>query len=375
MQKIITFIPILFILITSCKKVQDDVTTKASCDVTEILKVSKPHLSYSPNGSKYFISRQDTINGVFQIYVGNTGDTNTLCISNTYSTGNCCGLYRHWKSRNKVMVQWHPSGNYIICGVEKEFYPELLYIPYSLLLGWIQSGLWLDIWAVKPDGSHWYNLANTVTGMTGPAFTPDGTKCVYAEAQNGGNLAIDKFGIWKFQLADFAVNSVTPSFANTRDISPAGSRWLEPGNFAPDGVSLLFNSDIGMLNAEGQDQYILNISTGQVTNLTNSPMVWDEHGVFSPDGKKILLMSSYPYRADTNTYHTLTIKTEFMLMNRDGSGLQQLTHFRTPGYPESSNGIAATGYWSTDGKQIYAQSLIFPDYENWIIRFYGACGR
>ncbi|MDB5281122.1 MAG: hypothetical protein JWO06_197, partial [Bacteroidota bacterium] len=36
--------------------------------------------------------------------------------------------------------------------------------------------------------------------------------------------------------------------------------------------------------------------------------------------------------------------------------------------------IAATGFWSHDGSTIYAQSLIFPDYDNWIIQFNGNCG-
>lgn len=343
------------------------------CQVVQIAPNPVGPVFYSPDSSKYFISKQDTA-GKFQIYVGLAGDTNTVCISNTYTTGNCCGLFRHWETRNKLAPQWHASGDYIICGVEKEYYNELLFVPYNLLLGWLQSGIWLDIWAVTPDGSHWYNLANTEGGFTGPAFTPDGTRCAYAEKQNGGNIAVDVFGVWKMKLVDFAINAGTPAFANATDISPAGSRWLEPGDFAPDGVSLLFNSDIGMVNAEGQDQYILDISSGDVTNLTNSPMIWDEHGVFSPDGNKILFMSSYPYRADTNSYHTLSIKTEFMLMNADGSDLKQLTHFRDTGYVESSAGIAATGFWTFDGTRIYAQSLVFPDYENWIIDFEGNCG-
>jgi hypothetical protein len=274
-----------------------------------------------------------------------------------------------------LQVQWHPSGNYIICVVEKEFYPELLYTPYSLRLGLLQSGIWMDVWAVTPNGSNWYNLATTEHGVTGPAFTPDGSKAAWAEGLNGSNLAVDIFGKWKLQLSNFSVSNGTPSFSTTNNISPQGARWLEPGNFSPDGRSLLISSDIGMINAEGQDQYILDIITGQVTNLNNSPKIWDEHGFFSPDGEKILFMSSYPYRADTNSYHTLSIKTDFMLMNKDGSGLQQLTHFRTPGYPESSPGIASTGFWTPDGTTIYAQSLIFPDFDNWIIKFNGSCGK
>ncbi len=341
------------------------------CSLKQVLHNPKEPLHYSPDSSQYFVNKQDTA-GKFQIYVANAGDTNLTCISDQYTTGNCCGLLRHWSARNKLQVQWHKSGQYIICGVEKEFYNELLYTPYNILLGWLQSGMWMDIWAVKPDGSQWWSLASTIHGMTGPAFTPDGSKCVWSEALDSANLAVDKFGRWKLRLSDF--NSVVPAFANTSDITPAGSRWNEPGNFHPNGKWVLITADIGIANAEGQDQFILDITNGNITNLNNSPMVWDEHGVFSPDGNKILFMSSEPYKADTNSYHTLTIKTEFMLMNSDGTGLQQLTHFRTPGYPEYHPGIAATGHFSPKDSVIYGQSLIFPNYENWIIKFHGPCG-
>lgn len=344
-------------------------SAQAPCSVAGIGHNPQLPMFWSPDSSRYLVNKQDTA-GVFQIYVGNKGDTALSCISLNYPWS----LLRPWSQRNKLQVQWHHSGDYIICGVEKEFYPELLYVPYSLRLGWLQSGIWMDIWAVKPDGSDWFNLATTKRGFTGPAFTADGSKGAWAEALDSSNLLVDVFGNWRLQLSEFQVNNSIPAFASTQDIQPAGARWIEPGNFGPDDASLLISSDIGMSNAEGQDQYILNVNTGAVTNLTNSPMVWDEHGVFSPDGNKVLFMSSYPYQSDTNSYHTLTIKTEFMLMNTDGTDLQQLTHFRTPGYFESSPGIAATGYWSPDGTTIFAQSLVFPDYDNWIISFEGNCG-
>lgn len=273
------------------------------------------------------------------------------------------------------MARWHPSGDFIICGVEKEYYNELLFTPYSLLLGWLNSGLWLDIWAIKPDGSQWYNLYNTEKGMVGPEFTTSGNKFAFAEAQDSSNLAVDIFGVWKLQYGDFAITNGTPSLTNVSDISPAGSRWNEPGNFSPVNDSLLIiTSDIGMTNAEGQDQFILNVINGNIVNLNNSPKIWDEHGVFSPDGQKIFFMSSYPYQADTNSYHIASIKTEFMLMDIDGGNQQQLTHFCDTNYYPAHVGIAATGYWTPDGSKIYAQSLIFPDYNNWIINFSGNCG-
>src|SRR5215470_7975632 len=90
-----------------------------------------------------------------------------------------------------------------------------------------------------------------------------------------------------------------------------------------------------MPDAQGQDQWSLDLNTGALQQLTNTPTVWDEHGIYSPSGKKIIFMSSYPYRNDPNSSKTLSLKTEFMLMNADGSNLQQLTHFNVPGYSES----------------------------------------
>lgn len=76
-------------------------------------------------------------------------------------------------------------------------------------------------------------------------------------------------------------------------------------------------------------------------------------------------MSSYPYRNDPGASRTFGLKTEFMLINADGTGLRQLTHFNVPGYPESfphgKGAVAACGMWSPDRSRILAYSLRFPD--------------
>jgi Tol biopolymer transport system component len=149
--------------------------------------------------------------------------------------------------------------------------------------------------------------------------------------------------------------------------------WNEAGNFSPDGVNLVLSGSTEK-DAQGTDIYVLNIRTGELANLTHSPTVWDEHGRFSPDGQKIMLMSAYPYRADPNASKVMSIKTEFMLMNKDGSGFTQLTHFREPGYPEYPSGIAANPEWAPDGGSASLGALIFPNYEYWDLVFQGPCG-
>ena len=62
-----------------------------------------------------------------------------------------------------------------------------------------------------------------------------------------GNIFANSFGRWELILADFREDpSGVPSFTNLRNITPAGARWIEPGNFAPDGKSLLITADIGL---------------------------------------------------------------------------------------------------------------------------------
>jgi Tol biopolymer transport system component len=328
---------------------------------------------WSPDQTRYLVNKQDA-SGTYQIYVGNAGQT-AVCIS--------CVQQPNGPAPNKHKLQphWHPSGQWIVLAGEQANYTPPWYVSAAVVQGWIQSGLYTDIYITRPDGSQWFQAShfgpNGADGFTGVAMTPDGTKGVWAQIVNG-NVFQYMFGKWQLILADFQVDSSgVPGFTNLRDISPAGAAWIEPGNFAPDGKSLLITSDIGMTNPRGMDQFILDITTGAVRNLTNSPTVWDEHGVFSPDGTRIFFMSSYPFRAYPLS-NTVLLYTEFMMMNSDGSNLQQLTHFNYFGYPESNplfqGSVAANGEWSPDGTSISALNLFFPNYQTWTIGFQGCNG-
>lgn len=340
------------------------------CDSVTVTKQAGMPALYSPDSSMYLVNKLDK-KGVFQVYVGKRGETTPQCIS----LDGPKGKHRTWKQLNKMQVQWHASGKFIICAVEWDDYPELHYTPHRTRLGILECGIWTDIYAVTPDGKNWYQLVKTERGFTGPAFTPGGNRCVWAEGRDTGDIRKDRFGIWRLRMGDFNITNGVPSISAIKDISPPHTNWLEPGNFAPDGVSLLLTADQGLSDARGQDQFILNVNTGQMKNLTNTPNVWDEHGLFSADGSKIVWMSSYPYRSDPNSYRIIGIKTEFMIMNADGTGQQQLTHFCEKGYPEYGSGIAAVGSWAPDGRSISCITLLFPYYNYFEIRFNGPCGK
>ena len=280
------------------------------------------------------------------------------------------------------MVSWHPSGQWLVVGIEENSH-DLSWAPGSWQRGLLQSGIWLNIWVTTPKGDRWHQITdykkNPADGFVGVAFSPDGRKAVWAEIVDG-NVFANAFGIWKLYIADFGLApDGHPVFANKRDITPAGAKWVEPGNFAPDGRHMLISSDIGLKNAQGQDQWMLDVDSGELRNLTNSPAVWDEHGLFSPGGRKITFMSSYPYRNDPNASKATSLQTEIMEMDADGSHLQQITHFNVPGYPESQGGptVAAFGQFTGDGSEMFAAVMSRDDKfrkTNWIIDFDGRCG-
>jgi Tol biopolymer transport system component len=330
---------------------------------------------WSPDGSQYLVNKKDA-NGISQVYVGKKGST-AVCITCTDKTNGPKATKR------KMQPHWHPSGRWIVLAVEQDSFDKPFYSTPEMIEGWLQSGIWVDMYATTPDGSVWYNLqdfgpSNKADGFTGVAFTPDGRKGVWAQIVDG-NVFAYTFGRWELILADFQEVNGVPSFTNLRNITPSDTYWVEPGNFSANGKDLVLTADRGFADhskVEGQDQYVLDVYSGRITNLTKSPTIWDEHGVFSPDGNKILFMSSSPFWWNPWSSTALFLNTEFMLMNKDGSNLRQISHFNYPGYPEYSDvgSVAANAEWSPDGTTLSALNLHFPNYQMWQITFAGACG-
>ena len=351
---------------------------KDPCAVKHLRKSDAQGLKvYSPDGARYLLNKEDE-EGTAQIYIGRTGASDITCLT-------CVELPNGPKrKRFKMQPRWHPSSKWIFLAVEREKYspPPVLGWSRSYVEGQLQCGIWTNMYAVSADGKEWHRLTDFKSGKkgvpdgyTGPAFTSDGKRAVWSQIVDG-NIFKYTFGRWELILADVEERNGVPALTNLREITPDGMHWNEPGNFHPANESLLLTGSTEK-DAKGQDQYILNIRTGKLTNLTKSPTVWDEHGLFSPDGEKIVFMSAHPYRSDPKSSEILSIKTEFMMMDRDGANLAQLTHFREPGYPEYSKkgGIAATPEWSPDGRSLNLARLFFPKYEYWDVIFEGPCGK
>ena len=105
----------------------------------------------------------------------------------------------------------------------------------------------------------------------------------------------------------------------------------------------------------------LDLETGTLKRLTETPADWDEHAHYSPDGRHIAWMSSTGIDilwGDTTGHNWQKhLKTDLWVMNANGSEKRRLTHFNQPGHNEYMRGrrcVVSDSAWSPDGKKIVA---------------------
>ncbi|MGD8520093.1 MAG: hypothetical protein PVF56_03020 [Desulfobacterales bacterium] len=157
---------------------------------------------------------------------------------------------------------------------------------------------YFDLWIMNPDGSGQKNLTTNHPQLPNkhigqPAWHPSG-KLMVIQAQ-------------KAHVPRYADTKCTPGAGTLNDL------WI----ITPDGKR-----------------------------------TWDEHSHYSPNGKKIIWMSSKGLRFSVKPFH---LEAEFWIMNRDGSHKRQLTWFHTPNHPhylDKPFAVAADFDWSPDGSQI-----------------------
>jgi hypothetical protein len=193
-----------------------------------------------------------------------------------------------------------------------------------------------------------------------PAAASAGLRII---TQDGGHLAwgsmnnlIRAFGEWLLRIAEFHFSETTgPQLGQVRNYNPGGgSSFFESHSFSPDDQYVLFTG-----NQHGPlEIYEMTVTSGATRRLTrHSPYTWDEHAHYSPDGRKIIWMSSRNLRFEVEPF---LLETEFWMMDRKGGNQQQLTWFHTPAHPhylQHRFAVAADFDWSPDGSRIAALVL------------------
>ena len=152
------------------------------------------------------------------------------------------------------------------------------------------GGLGSSLFVVRPDGSGTTALTTNTEGQDDfhAYFSPDGTKVVWTRL-DWNFVTGQGRGKWDVRMADFVVRDGVPRLENTKVVRPANGHFYETQWWKPDGSGFLYTESVD--TAVNLELFFYDIRTGKAERLTNDP-AWDEQAIFTPDGKKVIFMSS-----------------------------------------------------------------------------------
>ncbi len=313
-----------------------------------------------PSGGRLDWSPQNRIafdrlgtNGYFDVYTMNPDGSGERCLTCTIG-----GV----PPGHRGNPAWHPSGRYIVFQGQLSERQARLRGGLERLADYMASpgvGWNNTLFVMDSEGRQaWqlFDVRRRVGGVLHPHFSHRGDRLFWTERIAMGG----KYGIWTLKVADFRVLNGVPRVENVRAFQPGRQhRFYESFGFSPDDRKVIFSANAEPGEDEfGIDIYIYDLATQELRNLTNTPDQWDEHGHFSPDGRKIVWMSTRDLPFNPRVPHH---KMDYWIMNADGSGQQRLTWFNDPAHAEFLPGrgvFAADIDWSPDGRSIMAYLIL-----------------
>lgn len=373
-----------------------------TCRISNVTQVSpgfRMPPRYWPYVDNTFVWDVNTTpNGVYQLMVAKVGSNGVL---NNRTCISCNSSSAPPLNRFKVFAHLRPQGDWIMLDVENPDGPIINQSSSTGLQVQRNNGYWTNLWMTNLNGSKWYMVTNFTAnpstpgavGLLDPQWSPNGKQVAFGETYAPPNAA-NLQGYWNVYLADFGVNSTTgaPYLYNVTNIDYPGDVFYEVQGFTPNGTELVVQSYTQGINTYGVDLYTIDIQPGpnfgKYTDITNSPYSWDEHSQYSPDGKKIAWISSLPFPNIIPEYGTLHwadyrdyLHNEFFLMNANGMGIEQLTHFNDPNSSEYSPQFGDSMYteWDLNGTQLLihnggAEVSVPGGNSVWLVTFAGPCG-
>jgi Tol biopolymer transport system component len=250
--------------------------------------------------------------GFFDVYTIAPDGSNLTCLT--------CGA-KTLPAYNKGCPEWHPSGKYLAIEVQTIPFPSGT-APYAASFpgGGYGSDLFIMDAAGKTYTRMTHSSPNPAAGLIGgvlhPKFSHDGSKVIWAQAVPGTSGQY-----WNLMLADFSTPRGVPELSNIQSLPPCASNtvFCETGDFSRDDSTIFFTGVLDNQPLAGMDIYSYELGTGNLKNLTNSPNLWDELPRSAPGEDKIAWVRG------TGSAYIRTLKTDYWLMNYDGSSKVQLT--------------------------------------------------
>ncbi len=304
-------------------------STKEISDNLSFVKENGYRVSWSHSTNRIAFDQKQT-DGYYDVYLMNPDGTNEQCLTD----------YPTLPKGHKGCADWHPTGEYIVFSCQKDHYFGR-HIP--ILKQWLNNlaipgeGLNCDLWLTNADGTMFWQLTDLptktrffdrqpYTGVLHPHFSHDGSKLLWSERIDSAD---NKWGEWTLNIADFVISNGQPHLENITICQPGHTPcFYESHGFSPDDSSIIFSGNLQKDQDENHlDIYTLDLQTDELNRLTTEPNEWDEHAHYSPDGKHIIWMSSNGYSMNTKRDWWNYLKTEYWMMNPDGSNKTQLTFY------------------------------------------------
>lgn len=309
---------------------------------------------FSPDGRQIVFDRKNP-DGHFDVYLSDINGSNVKSL-----TEGKTGIGQ--KSNGNAL--YHPAGNHIVFISEEE---EHVFDKYP---GYGDSGIGLfsNLWATDPEGKNFWKMTNIpirkkvlegtpIYATVNPVFSPDGNKLFWTERYgNGGN---HNWGVWRIKSADFVVSNGIPSLLNEKvEFTPQNGTYVTAMGFL-DANNMIVAGNLDGQHEYGMDQYIVNLQTKELKNLTSTPEYWEEDSSLTNENKIIYMTNIYSqFKMDFNssTWHTQPMERDYIIMEPDGSGKERLTYFNDPTAPEyiGKRVLSVAGDVSPDGRYMAA---------------------
>jgi TolB protein len=198
------------------------------------------------------------------------------------------------------------------------------------------------IFSAKADGSDVRQLTQPSKGEQDgfPEWSPDGSKILFARIAASGPS-----DVWVMNADGSGLKQLTHYI----DVGN-GAQW---GRWSPDGSQIVYSVAEMPIRPDGwawrESLWIMQADGSHARQFTNPPLptsIADNSPAWSPDGTHILFARNRQANGSWD-------QQALFLINRDGTGLKQLTPWELE---------AGNEHWSPDGKRILFQSFgSFPD--------------
>lgn len=262
--------------------------------------------------------------------------------------------------RNSGNAIFTPDGEHIVFVSEEE---EHLGDRFPGL-GDPGLGLFSNLWATDLIGSRFWRLTDIPIkkrlldrvpsiATVNPEFGPDGRLYWTERYDKGGH---HNWGRWRLKSARFVMSEEGPRLEDETVIfqPQKGNYVTSMGFFRKD--RLLVAGNLDGQHEYGMDLYILDVVSGEVRQIVDTPSYWEEGACIAPGGRRFAFMSNresrYRLDFDDGNWATQPTERDYFLIDRDGRAEERLTYFNDPSAPEylGRRAIVAACSIREDGK-------------------------